>query len=62
MNAPADPHARLRVAIYGPDGRPRALMAGTLATIQANTPPGGRWEAVPSHVRRLVDVRIPSQG
>ena len=56
MSAP-DPHARLRAAIFGPDGKVRALMSGTPALIAANTPPGGRWEAVPSHVRHPEDVR-----
>jgi hypothetical protein len=57
MSAAPDPHARLRVAIYGPDGRVRSLLTGALKTVQANTPPGGRWSPVPSHVRRVEDVR-----
>ncbi len=57
MSEPLDPHRRLRVAIFGPDGKVRALMSGTAATIAANTPPGGRWEPAPSHVRKLSDVR-----
>jgi hypothetical protein len=55
--APPDPHTRLRVAIYGPNGKVRALMTGTPALIAANTPPGGRWTVVPSHVRKPADVR-----
>jgi hypothetical protein len=57
MSGTPEPHARLRVVIYGPDGKVRALMTGTPALIAANTPPGGRWTAAPSHVRRLGDVR-----
>jgi hypothetical protein len=57
MSEACDPHARLRVAIFDAGGTPRALMSGTLKTIQANTPPGGRWSALPSHVRKLSDVR-----
>lgn len=56
MSAP-DPHARLRVAIYAADGSVRGLLSGTLATIQANTPPGGTWRALPASVRRVADVR-----
>ena len=55
MSAPADP--RLRAAIYAADGSVRAIVTGALKTIQANTPPGGCWRAVPSSVRRPSDVR-----
>ena len=56
MSAPPAP-ARLRVAIYAADGSVRALVTGTQATIEANTPPGGSWRVAPSSVRRLADVR-----
>ena len=56
----ADPHARLRVSIHAPDGSVRAIMTGTLKTIEANTPPGGCWRALPASVRRPADVRRPA--
>ena len=56
MSATAGP-ARLRVAIYAPDGSVRAIVTGTQKTIEANTPPGGVWRALPSSVRRVTDVR-----
>ena len=52
-----DHHARLRVAMYNADGSVKGLMSGVLKTIQANTPPGGTWRALPASVRRLADVR-----
>ena len=49
--------ARLRVAVYAADGSVRAIVTGTQKTIEANTPPGGSWRAVPPSVRRPADVR-----
>ena len=57
MSGAPDPNARLRVAIYAADGSARALVSGTLATVLANTPPGGTWREVPTSVRRVADVR-----
>ncbi len=57
MSDAPDPNARLRVAIYAADGSVRGLMSGTLKTIEANTPPGGSWQALPAGVRRVADVR-----
>ena len=56
MSAPAGP-TRLRAAVYADDGSVRAIVTGTQKTIEANTPPGGAWRAVPSSVRQLADVR-----
>ena len=57
MSDVPDPEVRLRVAIYAADGSVRGLMSGTLKTIEANTPPGGTWRALPASVRRVADVR-----
>ena len=57
MSDVPDPEVRLRVAIYAANGAVRGLMSGTLKTIEANTPPGGTWRALPASVRRVADVR-----
>ncbi len=56
MSGPITP-ARLRAAIYAADGSVRAIVTGAQTTIEANTPPGGRWAAVPSSVRKISEVR-----
>ncbi len=61
MSDTPDLHARLRVAIYAADGSVRGLMSATLKTIEANTPPGGSWQALPASVRRVADVRRASK-
>ncbi len=57
MSETPDAHKRMRVAIYAADGTVRGLMSASLATITANTPPGGSWRELPASVRRVADVR-----
>jgi hypothetical protein len=50
---------RLHAAIFtstDPTARTTLLVAGTLADVQANTPPGGCWRQVPAGVHRAADV------